>query len=201
MENKERQLNKYKDISEVWLDYKDALRNYIFKFVKDEDTANGLSHEVLMKVYSSCCSGRGIRNVRSWLFQIAYNTCMDYFKKRKKTTEMPKDIRQEDEDLLYKEAGEFIAPLIGLLPEKYRRPLEMSDIKGLKQQEVADALGLTLTATKSRIQRGRKMLKEKITDCFHIEVDRNGNLTAFNIKGTCPPLQEHVKNLENPASF
>lgn len=194
-------LQKYRDINCVWLAYKDALRNYILKIVKDEDTANGLSHEVLMKVYSSCCSGNKIRNVRSWLFQIAYNTCMDYFKRQNKKGCLCEDVVSEEDDLIYKKAGEFIEPLIQLLPEKYARPLEMADLKGFKQQEVAEMLGLSLTATKSRIQRARQILKEQITDCFHVEVDKNGNLIAFNIKGTCPSLQANVKNLQNSASF
>lgn len=194
-------LQKYRDINCIWLAYKDALRNYILKIVKDDDTANELSHEVLMKVYSSCCSGNKIRNVRSWLFQIAYNTCMDYFKRQTKRGCLCEDIASEEDDLIYKKAGEFIEPLIQLLPEKYARPLEMADLKGFKQQEVAEILGLSLTATKSRIQRARQMLKEQITDCFHVEVDKNGNLTAFNIKGTCPSLQANVKNIQKPASL
>lgn len=195
-------LNTHRDINCIWLAYKDALRNYIFKIVKDEDTANGLSHEVLMKVYAACCSQKKIRNVRSWLFQIAYNTCMDYFRRQSKNVDLSFDVPTEEDQLIYKEAGEFIEPLISLLPEKYRCPLELSDLKGYKQQEVAEMLGLSLTATKSRIQRARKLLKEEITGCFHVEVDQNGSLTAFNVKGTCAALEAYAtKNSKNPASF
>lgn len=182
-------LQKYDQISAFWLDYKDALHHYILKLVKDRDTANELSHEVLMKVYSSCCSGRPIRNIRSWLFQIAYNTCMDHFKKRKRLTELKTDIPGMEENVVYREAGEFVVPLLKLLPQKYAVPLELSDVKGMKQQEVADELGLTLTATKTRIQRGRKLLKEEIMSCFHIEVDQKGQLTAFDLKGSCEALK------------
>ncbi len=196
-----KKLESYNQISSVWLEYKDALRNYIFKIVKEEDTANHLAHEVLMKVYSSCCSGREIKNIRSWLFQIAYNTCMDHFKKEKKTTQIKFEPEKEEDSLLYKNAVEFIEPLIRLLPEKYARPLILSDLEGRKQQEVAEILGLSLTATKSRIQRARVLLKDQITECVHIEVDKSGNLTAFNVKGTCAPLQDHSKKCNNSASF
>lgn len=183
------ELKKYDEISDFWISYKDALRNYILKLVKDEDTANEISHEVLMKVYSSCCSGRPIRNIRSWLFQIAYNTCMDHFKKTGKTVELQKEVVEEEDHKPYEGAGEFVRPLLQLLPKKYAAPLELSDLEGLKQQEVADKLGLSLTATKTRIQRARKLLKDQITDCFHVEVDKNGQLTAFEVKGTCAVLQ------------
>lgn len=183
------ELKKYDQISGFWDGYKDALRNYIYKIVKDGDTANELSHEVLMKVYSSCCSGRPIRNIRSWLFQIAYNTCMDHFKKSGRTSELKSDIVEDEENLVYREAAEFIAPLLQLLPKKYAEPLQLSDIGGMKQQEVAEKLGLSHTAVKTRIHRGRKLLKDQITECFHVEVDQSGQLTAFQVKGSCAALQ------------
>ena len=70
---------KYTDVSSLWLEYKSGLNYYILKKVKNEDLANELSHEVLMKVYNSCCSGNEIKNSRSWMFQIAHNTIIDHF--------------------------------------------------------------------------------------------------------------------------
>ncbi len=183
------ELRKYDQISKFWLEYKDALHHYILKIVKDRDTANELSHEVLMKVYASCCSGRPVRNIRSWLFQIAYNTCMDHFRKANRLTELKNDFPDEEENSIYKQAGEFIVPLLKLLPPKYAIPLELFDVKGKRQQQIADELGLSLTATKSRVQRGRKLLKEEIMTCFHIERDQNGELSAFNLKGSCKALK------------
>lgn len=187
------ELKTYSEISTFWEPYKDMLRNYIFKLVKNKDTADGLSHEVLMKVYSSCCSGREIKNLRSWLFQIAYNTCVDYFKSESRTTEMRRDFTDIHEDHTYKEFSEFVEPLLDLLPKKYSEPLKLADIDQLKQQEVANRLGISLSATKSRIQRGRKLLKEQIMECVNIEVDESGHLEAFNIRNTCKALQSHCK--------
>ncbi|SDL77658.1 RNA polymerase, sigma subunit, SigZ [Salinimicrobium catena] len=185
------ELKKYEQISGFWASYKDALYNYILKLVKDPDTANELSHEVLMKVYGACCSGRPVRNVRSWLFQIAYNTCMDHFNKSGRTAKLKEDVAADEEDLVYREAAEFVKPLLQLLPKKYAEPLELSDIDGLKQQEVAERLGLSHTAAKTRIQRARKLLKDQITECVHLEVDKDGQLTAFQVKGSCAALQAH----------
>lgn len=187
------ELKKYDEISGFWISYKDALRNYILKLVKDGDTANEISHEVLMKVYSSCCSGRPIRNIRSWLFQIAYNTCMDHFKKSGKTTELRTDIAASDSDEIYSDASEFVLPLLKLLPKKYSEPLELADINGLSQQEVADRLNISLTAAKSRVQRARKMLKDQITECVHLEVDPSGELTAFTVKNSCEALKCYAR--------
>ena len=180
--------------SSAWLQYKEGLQGYIFKYVQSEDLAKELTQQVLMKVYNSCCNGREIKNIRSWLFQIAHNLTIDYLKKEKKWKDNIPDIPAEEETPIYKEAAEWIGPLISLLPEEYALPLRLADIEGLKQQEVADRLGLSLTATKSRIQRARKMLQEEIKSCCHVEMDEGGQLAHFSIKDSCAPLKKRLEN-------
>jgi RNA polymerase sigma-70 factor (ECF subfamily) len=187
-------INKYTDVSSLWSDYKNGLQFYILKKIKDKEIANDLSHEVLMKIYNSCCSNNEIRNVRSWMFQIAHNTTIDYLKKENKFTDELPEIFENDENNSFKEVAEFMNPLIKLLPEKYAVPLQLSDIEELKQAEVSKKINLSLTATKSRIQRARKLLKEKIIECCNLELDAIGNLLSIEIKQSCEPLQNHLKN-------
>ncbi|PHS52372.1 MAG: RNA polymerase subunit sigma [Lutibacter sp.] len=186
-------IEKYAKVSSLWLEYNNGLQFYILKKVKNEEIANDLCHEVLMKVYNSCCSGNEIKNVRSWMFQIAHNTTIDYLKKQGKFTNELPEVIEADTTNSYKEVAEFINPLIQLLPEKYAIPLQLSDIEELKQADVAKKMALSLTATKSRIQRARKLLKEKIIECSNLELDEKGNLTSFEIKKSCKPLQQHLK--------
>lgn len=186
-------IKKYTDVSSLWSDYKNGLKFYILKKVKDKDIANNLSHEVLMKIYNSCCSNNEIKNVRSWMFQIAHNTTIDYLKKENKFTNEIPEIFEKDENNSYMEVEELIKPLIELLPEKYAVPLQLSDIEEIKQIEVSIKINLSLTATKSRIQRARKLLKEKIIECCNLELDEKGNLLSLEIKQSCEPLQNHLK--------
>jgi len=187
------ELKKYSDISSLWLEYKNGLKYYIFKKVKNEEIANDLSHEVLMKVYNSCCSSVNIKNVRSWMFQIAHNTTIDYLKKQNKFTDnVPENYDNDDYDV-YQEANEIVKPLMQLLPEKYAIPLQLSDIEELKQKEVAQKLNLSLTATKSRIQRARNLLKEKIIECGNLEKDEKGNLISLGIRSDCKPIQKSLR--------
>lgn len=187
------ELKKYSDISSLWLEYKNGLKYYIFKKVKNEEIANDLSHEVLMKVYNSCCSSVNIKNVRSWMFQIAHNTTIDYLKRKNKFTDnVPENYDNDDYDV-YQEANEIIKPLMQLLPEKYAIPLQLSEIEELKQKEVAQKLNLSLTATKSRIQRARNLLKEKIIECGNLEKDEKGNLISLGIRSDCKPIQKSLR--------
>ena len=187
------ELKKYSEISSLWLEYKNGLKYYILKKVKDEEIANDLSHEVLMKVYNSCCSSIKIKNVRSWMFQIAHNTTVDYFKREHKFTNIIPEDYDNDDHNVFQEANELIKPLIQLLPGKYSVPLSLSDIDRLKQKEVAQKLNLSLTATKSRIQRARKLLKEKIIECSNLEKDEKGNVISIEIKKDCKPIQKQIR--------
>lgn len=187
------QIKKYADASDLWLNYKNAIYYYILKKVKDADVANELSHEVLMKTYNSCCSSTEITNTRSWMFQIAHNTTVDYFKKQQKVSNEVPDISENSSNNTYKEAEDLMQPLISFLPEMYAIPLQLSDIEGLSQLEVSKRLDLSLTATKSRIQRARKLLKEVIVECCNLEVDAKGSLISLDVKQSCTPLQQHIK--------
>ena len=188
------ELTKHQEISDLWLDYQQAVERYILKIVKDREVADHLAHEVLLKTYSSCCSGREIRNFRSWLFQIAYNTCIDHFREQKKTTSLKFDIPEQEEEQVYEAADHFVEPLIRHLPEKYATPLLLSELENMKQQEVAEKLNLSLTAAKSRIQRGKKMLRELIGECVHVDLDEKGRPEAFKMKPDCKPLQDQAED-------
>lgn len=142
-----------------------------------------------MKVVNSCCSDIQIKNVRSWLFQIAHNTTIDQLKRRKRNTDLESDIQQESTESVYRDIEPFVSNLIDFLPEKYRVPLKLSDIEGMKQKDVADQLDLNLSATKSRIQRGRELLKQEILTCFHIQTDGENKLDSIVLKDSCKSLQ------------
>jgi len=184
-----KKIEKYEEVSSLWIEYKSGLKYYILKKLKNEDLADELSHEVLMKVYNSCCSGNEIKNIRSWMYQIAHNTVIDYLKKENKFTNEVTEIFQIDENNTYEEAEEFVKPLIKLLPDKYAIPLLLSDIEGINQMEVAKKINLSLTATKSRIQRARNLLKNKIIECSNLEINAKGNPISIEIKPDCKPLQ------------
>ena len=71
-----------------------------------------------------------------------------------------------------------------------------SDVEGLKQQDVAAQLGLDLSAAKSRIQRGRVLLKELLVECCLLETDAQGRLLDIDIRPGCGPLGAYRAGLE-----
>jgi RNA polymerase sigma-70 factor (ECF subfamily) len=76
------------DVTALWQKYKNELRNFILKRVKDQNLTDDIMQDVLMKVYNFCISKSGVKNIRSWLFQIAQNTITDHYRKQSKFTEI-----------------------------------------------------------------------------------------------------------------
>ena len=178
-------IKNYQEVWDIWLSSKDRLYRYILSKFKDEELAKDINQEVLLKIHKSCCSDTEIKNINSWLFQIAHNSTLDHLKKIKRNQKELVENQEEESTDIWTELSFFLEPLLKELPKEYAIPLQMSDIDGIKQQEIADQLGLNLSATKSRIQRARKMLKEQIRTCYHIEMDQKGIPISFELKSSC----------------
>ena len=86
--------------------------------------------------------------------------------------------------------------MLDFLPKKYAVPLKMADIEGLKQADIAQKLNMNLSATKTRIQRARQLLKSEFGTCCHFETDKKGIIISFDIKDSCEPLQKVKKELQ-----
>ena len=186
------------DVPALWQEHKNELRNFIFKRVKDQNLTNDILQDVLMKVYNFCISKSGVRNIRSWLFQIAQNTITDHYRKQSKFTNLDNlnEIEYEDQNIAFSEATNYILPMLEFLPKEYAVPLKFADIDNIKQADIAKKLNLSLSATKSRIQRARQLLKAEFITCCHFKTDKQGNLISFEIKDSCEPLQKVKKNLQ-----
>lgn len=185
------------DVPALWQEHRQALYSFIVKRVKDPEVANDLLQDVLLKVYDFCLAKTGVKNIKSWLFQIAHNTIADYYRKNQRFTEFNEthEAAAEDVQQAFQEAADYILPLLNFLPEAYATPLKMADIDNMKQADIARQLGLSLPATKSRIQRARQLLMAEFMTCCHYETDGAGRLISFSIKASCTPLQQVKKSL------
>lgn len=188
-------LTEYNQVWSIWQESNQKLYAYVLSRFKKKELAEEVTQEVLLKLHKACCSDKEIKNINSWLYQIAHNTALDITKKEaKKDMQLPLSTASEIDSKSYEEISKFLLPLIGFLPEKYGIPLKMSDIQGMRQKDIATELGLGISATKSRIQRARELLKTEISTCFHLQMDKNGTPIYASLKDCCEPLVEIKKN-------
>jgi RNA polymerase sigma-70 factor (ECF subfamily) len=185
------------NIFEVWENYKAALYLFILKRIRDQDLSKDILQEVLLKSYQYCSKGKTVVYLKAWLFKIAINTIVDHLKKQNRYEEISDElIMEEQSENLVGEASLYIKTLLKLLPDDYARPLEMYDLGNISQKEIAVSLGLSLTNTKTRIQRARLKLKERFLQCCDVSFNDAGEMIRFDIKPYCKELQAEKARLE-----
>lgn len=167
-----------KTTKDIWTLYADDIKYFILSKVKDHAMADDLLQETFIKAHTKLNTIKDDNKVKSWLFTIARHTVLDYFRQREIVYEMTdEDFIFEDQKIDHTEI-DCLRGIIKRLPKKYRDPLFLSAIKGMKQAQVSRQLHLPLATVKSQIQRGRKLIAQGFIDCCDFKVNDNGFLVG-----------------------
>jgi RNA polymerase sigma-70 factor, ECF subfamily len=166
--------------AEIVRRYRNPIVNYLYRFLNDYEEAVDLAQETFVRVYFAIERYHRGFAFSTYVYRIATNLAISELRKRKRrrllsltglfqndhdeTAEyQPKDERiLPDAELVDDEKNRTIARAIAALPEKYRVPIILRDVEGRTYEEVAAIMELGLGTTKSRISRGRGLLKEKL---------------------------------------
>lgn len=184
------------EFNKIWNQHKGHLQNFIKTKVSNDDIAKDILQEVGIKLFDNINRKTEIANYKSWLFQVSRNTIFDYYRELEKQSRLSK-IDPETNT----ESAACVCDLSGFviqhyLPEKYSKPLYLSDIEKKSQQEIAEQLNVSLSATKSRILRARIQLKELISGCIDISHNNKGEIIDFQVKNNCELPQELKTEME-----
>jgi len=173
---------------DIWNEFSRRLRAFILSRVSDPDDADDILQDVFVKLHTRIDTLRDEDRLAAWLYQIARNTIADYYRARGQTIAMPDTLAVEDEPFESDAPGRIAASLktmVAGLPDRYREAVTLSELEGLPQHEVARRLGLSLSGAKSRVQRGRGMLREALLDCCHFEFDQGGRMIDYTPRPDC----------------
>jgi len=162
--------------TELWETYANDVKRLIMSKVKDAQITDDLSQEVFIKAHTKLATLKDERKVKSWLLSVSRNMVLDYFRKSNKEVSLiDEEVSINDENYAHSEK-DCLPGIIKNLPQKYRNPLLLSDIKGMKQAEIASQLNLPLATVKSQIQRGRKLIVQGYMDCCDYKLNDKGLL-------------------------
>lgn len=174
------------------LGFAPQLRAFLRRRIAEPAVADDLAQETLLRVYRSRATLRDDTRLEAWIYQIARGVLIDYYRRRRPQAELPADLAHEDSDPpdpLREQIGRTILHLLDELPAEYREPLRLAEREGLPLARVALRLGLSLAAVKSRVQRGRALLRRKLRACCRFEVDRWGKPIDYQRRGRCCDAQ------------
>ena len=154
--------------------------------MKNREDAEEVTQDVLMKVYRKIDKFRGDAALSSWIYRITFNTAMSRLRthRAERATQLERDrllaqkdstdaptprqpadwSRMPDEELLRRQLREAVEHALPTLPEIYRVPVVLRDIEGLTTEEASTLLRVKDQTLKSRLHRGRVMLRRQLSD-------------------------------------
>jgi RNA polymerase sigma-70 factor (ECF subfamily) len=165
--------------------YGPRIQQLAFRYVKNWEDAEEVAQDVLLKVYRKIDAFRGDAALSSWIYRITFNTAMSRLRTAKAARAADRqkgDVNNEGDDtnrLPHEPAdwssladdhvlrGEMRQRLIGALthlPQVYRVPVILRDIQGLSTEEASAVLRVKPQTLKSRLHRGRLILREHLAD-------------------------------------
>ncbi len=145
----------------IWLEHRNELKRFVLSKIKDKDDVNDILQEVFIRLHSNLTNLKSEAKIKPWLFQIIRNVITDYFRKKKfsvspDTVDLPYESETTNNNEQF--AG-CVKPHLSKLPEKYRFALTKVELEDCSQLQLAKELNISYSALKSRVQRGRELLK------------------------------------------
>jgi RNA polymerase sigma-70 factor (ECF subfamily) len=165
---------------QIWELLSAKLRSFLLQRVSDPQVAEDLLQETFLRIHQKLDGMDDEQRITAWVFQIARNLVTDHY--RSKARAIPTTVTEDIEILTSEEgnlnelAESWISGMIAQLPDAYRAAVELYELQGMPQREIADKLDISLSGAKSRVQRGRAKLKSLLFDCCSFERDRRGNI-------------------------
>lgn len=141
----------------------DRYGNDVYRFAYSCTRHRADAEDVCQSVFCRLADGRTALEPgkeKAWLLTCAANACKNRFRFLRRWESVP----LEEAASIPDESSRAVLEAVLSLPEKYRAPVHLYYYEGYSQKEIADILGLSLTAVQTRMQRARTMLKEVLSD-------------------------------------
>jgi len=163
--------------------YRNQITNYVYRMTNDYDAAVDLAQETFLRVFRAADRYQTSYAFSTYIYRIATNLAISELRRRKRrrlvslatffqgrdgapgeATELdpPDACPLQDAALVDDERRAAVARAISTLPEKYRAPLVLRDVEGRSYEEIAGILEMSEGTVKSRINRARTFLREKL---------------------------------------
>ena len=180
------------EVAGIYKQFYSELLGYIKSKVKSSEDAEDILQNVFIKISSNLDNLAEEVKLKNWIYTISRNAIIDYYRinaNKKKVAvneEISDDILEPEEDPdPTKGLDQCMSSMIGLLPDEYRDIIIESEIKGVKQKDLADKYGIAYPSMRSKVQRGRERLKQLFYNCCQIETDKLGNVIEARGKTDC----------------
>lgn len=169
----------------VYADFHPKIRRYLDRLLGASE-AEDATQEVFVKVSRALPRFRGDSSLSTWIYRVATNLAYDRLRSPsfRGPGETPLDTPLKDsssgieEQLVRREMNDCVGQFVERLPANYRSVLVLSEQEGLTNQEIADALRLTVATVKIRLHRARARLKKELGSGCNLYRDERNELAC-----------------------
>lgn len=174
----------------AWRDLEAKLRPFVGKRLRSEADVDDVVQDVFLRMQRGLADLRDDERFGPWVYQVARSAIAEHQRTAQRhplTDAEPPDaeapsvenqIEEKQSDAVAEELAMYVAPFIAMLPSPYREALTLTELEGLTQREAAEMLGISVSGMKSRVQRGRVLLRTSLEDCCHIALDVRGRVVG-----------------------
>lgn len=164
----------------IWARLGADLRRFIRRRVGDDHTADDLLQETFVRIHRHVGDLAEAERVPAWAYRIARHVVADHHRRGgAAAAALPEAVAAApvDEQAALRQAlGGWLRGAVEALPPTYREAVRLAEVEGLAQQQIAARLGLSLSGAKSRVQRGRALLRQALDACCEVELDGRGEV-------------------------
>jgi RNA polymerase sigma-70 factor (ECF subfamily) len=168
-----------------WHEAIERLTQWVRPRIQEPADADELVQDILERLVTHGEQLQTVGNPLGWMHRIATNAVIDYYRRPRRIVALPEGLPAETADTAADARAELagcIRPLVMHLDPVSREALLATDLGGKSQIDAAGEAGVAVSTMKSRIQRGRRKLREALLHCCHVELDRRSGIAEFSPK-------------------
>jgi len=169
----------------IWTKTQHELKSFVFRKVRDKALTDDIVQDVFLKVHAKLGQLKDTEKVSGWIYQITRNTITDYYRSKSKNISFRDLDWESDHHTLNACVSSCLQEMLSTLPEKYREAIALTELENLSQTHLAERLNISYSGAKSRVQRARQMLKDKMEQQYNIKVDAYGNVIVCENRQPC----------------
>ena len=175
--------------------YEKKVYTLCFRMCGNSEDAEEAAQDAFLALWRGIDRFRQESSLSTWIYRLATNACIDTLRRRKKQSG---SVSLDDEELFvdavdtspqpqetveYREAQKLLQEGLSALPEEYRKVLILREIEGLSYTEIAECASLELGTVKSRISRGRSLLRNFLSGNGNFFEIASSKVTECNQEG------------------
>lgn len=152
-------------IEDIYIKYKGPIYAYLYYRTGNSAISEELCQEVFLKAFKALAAFQGKSTVKTWLYSIAHNVCVSWYRKESKYEILPLDKSQIDYlealegqpelEVEKMETSKSVMVVLNGLKEDFRNVLILSELQELSYEEIGNTLNWSLSKVKSTLYRAR----------------------------------------------